>query len=74
MAKKRTHVKMGLSIENADRDPLGALRRIRKSIQSIQASVPEIVGMARDQRCTWAEIGDALGITRQAAWERFSTD
>lgn len=22
---------------------------------------------------TWQEIGDALGITRQAAWERFST-
>ena len=74
MAKKRTHVRMNLSIENADRDPLGALRGIRKSTQSVQAAVPEIVAMAREQRCTWEEIGDALGITRQAAWERFTTE
>ena len=74
MAKKRTHVKVTLSIENADRDPLGALRGITKATKSIAATAPEIVAMARAQRCTWAEIGDALGITRQAAWERFSAD
>ena len=44
---------------------LDALRGIRKSIQGIQLHVPEIVRMAREQRCTWAEIGDALGITRR---------
>ena len=74
MAKKRTHVRLSLSIESPERDPLGALRGLRKATQSIQLHVPEIVRMAREQRCTWAEIGDALGTSRQAAWERFSVD
>ena len=29
---------------------------------------------ARDQNMTWEEIGKACGISRQAAWERFSTE
>src|SRR5689334_2261041 len=28
----------------------------------------------RDRGKTWAQIGDALGISRQAAWERFADD
>jgi ATP-dependent Clp protease ATP-binding subunit ClpX len=74
MAKKTTRVRLNFSIDNADRDPLGTLRGITKAMQGIQAHVPELVNRAREQRCTWAEIGDALGTTRQAAWERFSTD
>ena len=27
--------------------------------------------LLRDRRATWAEIGASLGVTRQAAWERF---
>jgi biotin operon repressor len=26
----------------------------------------------RDRGVTWARIGEALGMTRQSAWERFS--
>ena len=74
MAKKRTHVRLSLSIESPERDPLGALRGLRKATQSIQLHVPEIVRMAREQRCTWAEIGGASALCRQAAWERFSVD
>lgn len=32
-----------------------------------------LVGRARDEGRTWTEIGEALGVSRQAAWERFST-
>ena len=52
----------------------GHLRGLQKATRSIQLHVPEIVRLAREQRCTWAEIGEALGTTRQAAWERFGTD
>jgi hypothetical protein len=32
------------------------------------------VGRARELGATWAQIGDALGVTRQSAWERFAPD
>ena len=32
------------------------------------------VGKARTLGGTWAQIGDALGITRQSAWERFASE
>jgi ClpX C4-type zinc finger len=32
------------------------------------------VGRARQLGATWAQIGDALGVTRQSAWERFAPD
>ncbi len=28
--------------------------------------------MARERNLSWAEIGQALGVSRQAAWERFA--
>ena len=65
------HVEVTVSIEGADRDPLGALRGITRGMQGVEATVPEVVALARENRCTWAEIGDALGVTRQSAWERF---
>ncbi|HTW99598.1 MAG TPA: hypothetical protein VMD59_12515 [Acidimicrobiales bacterium] len=32
------------------------------------------VRKARLLGATWARIGEAMGMTRQAAWERFSSD
>ena len=32
----------------------------------------ERVALLKDRRATWAEIGSALKVTRQAAWERFA--
>jgi ClpX C4-type zinc finger protein len=37
-----------------------------------EASLAGWVGRARELGATWAQIGDALGITRQSAWERFA--
>jgi ATP-dependent Clp protease ATP-binding subunit ClpX len=31
-----------------------------------------MVRMLRERGVTWARIGEALGMTRQSAWERFS--
>jgi transposase-like protein len=31
----------------------------------------ELVKLAREQGTTWAEIAAAIGVTRQAAWERW---
>lgn len=37
-----------------------------------RARLPRAVADARDQDYSWAEIGDLLGITRAAAWQRFA--
>jgi hypothetical protein len=39
-----------------------------------EASLAGWVGRARALGGTWAQIGDALGITRQSAWERFAPE
>jgi hypothetical protein len=31
-----------------------------------------LVKQARSSGCTWTEIGESLGMTKQSAWERFS--
>jgi hypothetical protein len=33
----------------------------------------ESAGRARSEGRTWDEIGQSLGVSRQAAWERFAT-
>jgi hypothetical protein len=38
----------------------------------VEASLVGWVCRARTLGATWAQIGDALGITRQSAWERFA--
>jgi len=37
-----------------------------------ESSLSGWVGQARELGGTWAQIGDALGMTRQSAWERFA--
>lgn len=56
----------------SDADVLGKLHLIRQTGQQVDDFLVEWVAMARSRRLSWAEIGKALGISRQAAWERFS--
>jgi ClpX C4-type zinc finger len=37
-----------------------------------RAALQEAVDALRQREVSWATIGDALGISRQAAWDRFS--
>jgi hypothetical protein len=55
-------------------NPLGVLKGLANASRSIESKLTEAVREARRQRFTWEEIGAAIGITRQAAWERFSLD
>jgi hypothetical protein len=60
----------------ADRDkriayPLGALEAARCLEEIIEIGCQHAVEVARANGSTWAEIGRALGMTRQAAQQRF---
>jgi ATP-dependent protease Clp ATPase subunit len=40
--------------------------------RNVDRAVRRHVQALRDRSVSWARIGDALGMTRQSAWERFS--
>ena len=41
-------------------------------IAQTQRLLPPAVAEARDQQCSWAQIGDLLGVTRASAQQRYS--
>ena len=51
---------------------LANLPRIAEAGAQVEASLTGWVRRARELGATWARIGDALGMTRQSAWTRFS--
>jgi hypothetical protein len=48
------------------------LPRIAKAAALVEETLAGWVGRGRELGATWARIGDALGMTRQSAWARFS--
>jgi uncharacterized NAD(P)/FAD-binding protein YdhS len=52
-------------------DALADLRRAREQLDNTQTAISALVAEARARGASWQGIGDALGITRQSAWERF---
>jgi ClpX C4-type zinc finger len=51
---------------------LAALPGIARASAGVAEQLGHWVRKARQLGATWARIGDALGMTRQSAWERFS--
>ncbi|WP_374454149.1 ClpX C4-type zinc finger protein [Nocardioides sp.] len=56
----------------SDAEVLAALPQILASAEQNISFAQEWVEMLHDRGITWAEIGRVLGVTRQAAWERFA--
>ncbi len=48
------------------------LHLLASLIAEAERRLPGVVAGARDQELSWAEIGDLLGTTRAAAWQRFA--
>jgi uncharacterized NAD(P)/FAD-binding protein YdhS len=55
-----------------DQRPLDGLREARGIERALDKVMRDAVRRARESGCSWTEVGDALGTTKQAAWERFS--
>lgn len=55
-----------------DGEMLGHIPRVAAHIEQAEADLRSWVQELRRRGVTWAKIGEALGITRQSAWERFS--
>ena len=52
---------------------LERLPRIAAAADQVEAALEVWVGEGRRRGASWARIGQALGMTRQAAWERFAS-
>jgi DNA-directed RNA polymerase specialized sigma24 family protein len=55
-------------------DPLTVIEGITAGVKGMEPPLKAAVNLAREQGRTWEEIGKALGVSRQSAWERFSAD
>ena len=55
-----------------DAQLLATLPPAEEAVTTVSAVLHDHVAALRERRVSWQRIGDALGVSRQAAWERFS--
>jgi uncharacterized NAD(P)/FAD-binding protein YdhS len=55
-----------------DSNPVDALRECCRAETALEKAMWQTVHKAREAGHSWTEIGDALGVTKQTAWQRFS--
>jgi ATP-dependent Clp protease ATP-binding subunit ClpX len=55
-----------------DAELLALLEPSAVAVDTTREVLQQHVDALRERGVSWAQIGDALGISRQAAWERFS--
>jgi ClpX C4-type zinc finger len=58
--------------EQPDEELLASLARIQAVVSQVDAAIHDHVAVLRDRRISWTRIGQALGVSKQAAWDRFS--
>ncbi len=58
--------------EMTDEELLGTLPRIVGTSEQVDRFLHDWVHLIRERGISWQHIGLALGVSRQAAWERFS--
>ncbi len=53
-------------------DPLDALRALARTEAELDELRRQQVAAARDAGATWEQVGEALGMSRQSAWEYYA--
>ena len=61
---------VGTSVPDA-LDALDALGEVELDIRTLEVKRIALIGAAQAQGASWGEIGAALGVSRQAAWEKY---
>ena len=64
--------KVGSGSEQPDDELLASLARIQAVVSQVDGAMHEHVALLRARGISWTRIGEALGVSKQAAWERFS--
>ena len=58
--------------ERPDDEMLASLAQVQGVVSQADAAVHDYVAILRERGLSWTRIGQALGVSKQAAWERFS--
>jgi ATP-dependent protease Clp ATPase subunit len=58
--------------QNTDEQLLAALKTAEATVEATRGVLQAMIDELRRRNVSWEVIGKALGVTRQAAWERFS--
>lgn len=58
--------------ERSDEEILRSLASIQGVVAQVDGALHGYVDALRQRGVTWTRIGEALGVSKQAAWERFS--
>jgi ClpX C4-type zinc finger len=58
--------------EQPDDALLANLGQLQTLVSQVDGALHDQVGMLRARGISWTRIGEALGVSKQAAWERFS--
>jgi ClpX C4-type zinc finger len=58
--------------DRPDDELLASLARAQALVSQVDGAVHDHVDVLRGRGISWTRIGEALGVSKQAAWERFS--
>ena len=58
--------------QQPDDELLASLTRVQAAVPQLDAALHDHVDLLRSRGVSWTRIGAALGVSKQAAWERFS--
>ncbi len=53
-------------------DPLIVLAALAAAAHEVETKLTELARFCKAEGKTWTQVGEALGMSKQAAWERFS--
>jgi hypothetical protein len=53
-------------------DPIDRIRALKAADEQVELWVVQAVGEARQAGRSWSDIGQALGVSRQAAWQLYN--
>jgi hypothetical protein len=70
--EKQGDRRMPWEVETTLEQALEHLPRVAAAGAQVEANLAGWVGRARTLGATWTQVGEALGVTRQSAWERFA--
>jgi hypothetical protein len=75
MARRRITIEAGRLRAAGDweSEPVPALCDAARAAAALEKLQADLVARARRSGRSWADVGAALGTTRQAAWQRFAT-
>jgi hypothetical protein len=74
LAAEQRDQQVRVEVELGSAEPLEQLRGLRAVDRQLDVWQRQTITRARERGASWAEIGRALGVSRQAAWALYNND